>query len=476
MNPRTKFSRHRNDPPQSSYGNRLLEVRQLWWDDTQDVRTIGLDRARVVIGEDKDADFFAPSEMLPQESFPIARMVNGEAQISLTKKSTGLLRFPDGRVLSLAQLMKDRRVGPDPECSGCRVLSLPSGAVATVSFGTIGFSFRTVARAQGLVSRWTERLDTSYLNFLLIALFTLVATVATVLLRPVNPPLVEEELLKAPDRFAQFIVQRNRTQEKEALALSAKPTTEIRAASASAPRHAGTEGKAGKKGIPDTGKRAAMRAVKPEDPNRLANAGLIPLLGGSHPMGLSLANGKTGLGGDMISALGNLTGKVPGDSGGAFGMGRKGFGPGGGGVAKTIGFGRIGTHGTEVLGTGGNHRALRMRHRDEANININTGDPIIQGSLSMDLIRQVVRDHHEQLQYCYSKELSRSPSLRGRLTIKWTIASDGYVTQAEVRDSTLDNSPVQQCVVGKIRAWRFPKPKGGGVVIVNYPFLFTANG
>jgi hypothetical protein len=27
----------------------------------------------------------------------------------------------------------------------------------------------------------------------------------------------------------------------------------------------------------------------------------------------------------------------------------------------------------------------------------------------------------------------------------------------------------------KIRRWVFPKPKGGGVVIVNYPFVFKSS-
>jgi hypothetical protein len=31
---------------------------------------------------------------------------------------------------------------------------------------------------------------------------------------------------------------------------------------------------------------------------------------------------------------------------------------------------------------------------------------------------------------------------------------------------------VEQCLSRKIRSWSFPKPKGGGHVIVNYPFVF----
>jgi hypothetical protein len=43
-----------------------------------------------------------------------------------------------------------------------------------------------------------------------------------------------------------------------------------------------------------------------------------------------------------------------------------------------------------------------------------------------------------------------------------------------VDSSTLKSPSVEDCVVRRMQSWVFPKPKGGGMVIVNYPFVFTS--
>jgi hypothetical protein len=40
----------------------------------------------------------------------------------------------------------------------------------------------------------------------------------------------------------------------------------------------------------------------------------------------------------------------------------------------------------------------------------------------------------------------------------------------------MGNIRVENCVVQAVRRWEFPKPLGGGIVIVSYPFNFTAGG
>jgi hypothetical protein len=34
---------------------------------------------------------------------------------------------------------------------------------------------------------------------------------------------------------------------------------------------------------------------------------------------------------------------------------------------------------------------------------------------------------------------------------------------------------VEGCIVRQIRRWRFPEPAGGGVVVVDYPFIFRSS-
>ena len=47
---------------------------------------------------------------------------------------------------------------------------------------------------------------------------------------------------------------------------------------------------------------------------------------------------------------------------------------------------------------------------------------------------------------------------------------------AVVQKSTMNNRNVETCIAKAVRRWLFPKPKGGGIVIVSYPFVLRAAG
>jgi hypothetical protein len=101
-----------------------------------------------------------------------------------------------------------------------------------------------------------------------------------------------------------------------------------------------------------------------------------------------------------------------------------------------------------------------------------TGTPVILGSLDPEIIRRIVRSHSAQIKYCYEKELTRTPGLHGKIVMKWVIRGDGTVRQSATATTTLDNANVENCLAAKIKTWTFPSPKGGGIVVVNYPFVF----
>jgi hypothetical protein len=299
--------------------------------------------------------------------------------------------------------------------------------------------------------------------------------VATFHLRPKSVETSEEELYKVPDRYVQFILTRPKPQKKD-LAFLEKLKSDIDDGKAnSAERYKGKEGKMGLKGRPDTGKRSAVKAIKPDDKEIVGNRGLLAVLGAGGPQGLSTVMGGTGLGGEMEGAIGNMFGNQIGNSGGFGGLGLKGTGSGGGGMGNTIGVGRLGTRGRGGGKFGYGTGVARIRRRGERNVNISVGRPIIMGSLSMEIIRRVIRSHRDQIKYCYSKELTRFPNLRGKVAVKFTISPKGYVTQATVSQTTLRNAAVERCITQKIRTWKFPEPKGGGIVIVNYPFILQSS-
>lgn len=101
------------------------------------------------------------------------------------------------------------------------------------------------------------------------------------------------------------------------------------------------------------------------------------------------------------------------------------------------------------------------------------GKAKVSGSLDKEVIRRVVRRHLASIKYCYETELVKDAALAGRIEVSFVIAADGAVSSAEVKSSTMGNDAVERCVVKKVESMVFPKPTGGGVVAVSYPFVFT---
>jgi len=102
------------------------------------------------------------------------------------------------------------------------------------------------------------------------------------------------------------------------------------------------------------------------------------------------------------------------------------------------------------------------------------GSPIILGSLDRSLISDVIKRHMNQIRYCYQRELQKNPSLAGKVVMRFTIGVDGKVPKATTKTSTLSNSAVERCIEGRFRRMTFPPPTGGGIVMVTYPFIFSA--
>ncbi|MBW2703480.1 MAG: AgmX/PglI C-terminal domain-containing protein [Deltaproteobacteria bacterium] len=97
------------------------------------------------------------------------------------------------------------------------------------------------------------------------------------------------------------------------------------------------------------------------------------------------------------------------------------------------------------------------------------------GSLSRAAIAKVVRKHLRQIQACYEKNLLLNPKLKGKLMMEWVISTSGSVSVVKAKVNTMATPAVAMCVQARIKRWKFPKPKGG-TVVVTYPFIFNAVG
>jgi TonB family protein len=95
----------------------------------------------------------------------------------------------------------------------------------------------------------------------------------------------------------------------------------------------------------------------------------------------------------------------------------------------------------------------------------------VQGSLDKDIIRRIVRAHINEVRYCYNQGLARDPNLKGRVSIEFVIDAKGKITSANVQESTMSDATVAACIAKQMMKWTFPKPEGGGIVKVVYPFV-----
>jgi len=81
----------------------------------------------------------------------------------------------------------------------------------------------------------------------------------------------------------------------------------------------------------------------------------------------------------------------------------------------------------------------------------------------------LVRSHLPEIRRCYERGKMDDPELRGRVTLRISVAASGAVASAAVEASTLRSSAVESCIVATVKGWRFPAPTGGPAVI-SYPF------
>lgn len=99
-----------------------------------------------------------------------------------------------------------------------------------------------------------------------------------------------------------------------------------------------------------------------------------------------------------------------------------------------------------------------------------------KGHLTKEEIARVVKLHLREIQYCYEKNLLRNNKLKGKLIMEWTIVASGKVSLVKTRFNSMHSSKVARCVSKNIKEWLFPLPRGGGLVEVEYPFLFEQVG
>jgi hypothetical protein len=103
------------------------------------------------------------------------------------------------------------------------------------------------------------------------------------------------------------------------------------------------------------------------------------------------------------------------------------------------------------------------------------GATSVSGRLPPEVIQRIARQAFGRFRACYEAGLKRTPSLAGRVSVRFVIGRDGKVANAGNGGSDLPDSAVVSCVVREFGGLSFPEPEGG-IVTVTYPILFSPGG
>jgi len=120
--------------------------------------------------------------------------------------------------------------------------------------------------------------------------------------------------------------------------------------------------------------------------------------------------------------------------------------------------------GTNVKGQGTGH----------LEIGLNLKDATVDEGLTKEEVAKVIHSHMNEIRYCYESAILADPSLAGKVLVDFKIGAQGSVGTAAAAENTMNNAQVGGCLVGKLKNWKFPQPRGGVQVAVSYPFIFKS--
>jgi pSer/pThr/pTyr-binding forkhead associated (FHA) protein/outer membrane biosynthesis protein TonB len=401
-------------------------------------------------------DFYSPNAILPANADHNLFVWRKDSYIArIAKDWTGHAEV-DGTTKSFSELVNAGQATVDDEFYEIPIVD---DIRIWIEFGLdVTFFAQMVKPGKRILSRMNEELD---YPFLVISGIVGFIGLMFGLIMFFSPPPPDNDMLEIPDRFVQLLLEKPEAEKKKE-----KPNTNPDAGEGEKAKK--EEGKTGKKDAKMEKAKGNKVKQKEKDRKIAENAGVLGALRESGD--LDGIFGTSGLSSDLRGGIGGLIG-AKGTQSGSGGVGSRGSGLGGGGTAE--GLGGLGTKGIGSGRSGYGKGGGSVGPKGEGGIGAVGGDPIILGALDRSLIDEVIKRHMNQIRYCYQRELTKNPSLGGKVVIKFIIAKDGTVSTASVKKTTMGNAGVEQCIVGRFMRMQFPKPKGGGIVIVSYPFLFS---
>jgi len=467
---------------------RAIEVSVLWGD--RSVLNVDyLTPARdYYVGEPdvENVDFVLGQDAIGVDRMPLC-LARGEGVTAIVPDGAKGEATFDDQTRSFDLMRGQGQLAPSSTVAGASELPVPEGGVVRIKHKEFTFIIKDVKAGKKVAGH--AKIDVRPMIYVAGAALFASLVLTMFYFQPPRPRGLSSDLLSTDSRLIQFLMEPEELEEPEPEWLNGADSS----GGGTGKAHEGEQGQMGdekaqktknKYGIqgPEDNPDPQMAREQAEQEARTAGIiGTLAAMQGSFNAPTSPYGADFALGNDPMSALGAMTGNDIGQNFGFGGLGLRGTGRGGGGLGQgTIGmgnFGTIGRGGGRGAGEGGYGRgAGGFRGRSAGVPQVRSGGAEVRGSLSKEVIRRVVRRHINEVKFCYEQQLNARPDLQGRVTTRFVISPTGSVQSAMVASSSLRNEAVESCIVRAVRRWTFPAPDGGGVVVVNYPFLLDAAG
>lgn len=224
-------------------------------------------------------------------------------------------------------------------------------------------------------------------------------------------------------------------------------------------------------GAVGTGKEGANAATKKKD---VTKSGLLSVLSsGGAASNLDKAYSGAGTTFGLADKATGFGGQTSDRQGEGLGTDLKNVGAGGKGTS-TIGISGVGSKGrgggeTSYGGNGGLGDKGTMAI---VNIEGNSNDFI--SSIDKEAIRRIIRSNRSAIKSCYDLELTKNPTLSGKVVLQWQITNGGKMINAKVKSNDMNSNSLGPCIINRLRVLKFPDPGPVEIAEVAFPFVFEA--
>lgn len=403
-------------------------------------------------------EFYVPNASLPHNDYPLFEWKGSNYVCNISDKWTGFVDIGEDRhsFQEMIESGKARSSG-----SGTYEIDIDDGTRMVADLGHVIFFGQMVHPGKKVVAGIAADLDYPFIGIMSFMSFVF-AMLLVVLWN--TDPAPDTGVVEIPDRFVDLMIDKPEPEQPKDNKPEANPDA---GEGAKAKKEEGKVGKKDAKMKKAKGNKVEMQK-KQVDKEIAENAGVLGALrDGSELDGVF---GSSNLSSDLAGGIGGVIG-AKGIQVGSGGLGSRGSGLGGGGSAD--GLGGLGTKGRGSGRSGYGSGGGSFGKKGTGGLGKIGGDPIILGALDKSLIDAVIKRHMNQIRYCYQRQLTKNPDLGGKITVKFVIAKDGTVSKASIKSSSMGSKAVEGCITSRFMRFKFPEPKGGGIVIVSYPFIFA---